>query len=98
MTVGGPSSFAMCYRVYLIENPAGRRYLGLSEDVTERLAQHNAGRSKWTAKYRPWQLVWASSPRSLTEARKLERLLKRQKGGRGLQPLLEQHGTFSTRS
>jgi len=40
------------YRVYLIINEAGRRYIAISENVTKRLADHNAGRSKWTAKYR----------------------------------------------
>ena len=76
------------YRVYLIENAVGRRYIGISENVDKRLTDHNAGLSKWTAKHVPWQLVWASRETSLSEARKLENLLKRQKGGDGLQRLL----------
>jgi len=71
------------YRVYVLENPAGRHYIGLSEDVVARLAQHNAGESKWTAKYRPWKLVWQSEVLDLSAARKLENLLKRQKAGTG---------------
>jgi putative endonuclease len=69
------------YRVYLIVNDTGRRYIGISENVTKRLSDHNAGLSKWTAKYRPWILFWTSNEMSLSEARKLENLLKRQKGG-----------------
>jgi putative endonuclease len=83
------------YRVYVIKNDMGRRYIGLSDDIPRRLGDHNAGVSKWTAKYRPWCLVWTSIPLALSAARKLENLLKRQKGGIGLQPLLNQHGTFS---
>jgi putative endonuclease len=49
------------YQVYMIRNPSGRRYLGVSESVAIRLEQHNAGMSKWTAKYRPWELAWTSS-------------------------------------
>lgn len=79
------------YRVYLIVNDAGRRYIGISENVTKRLADHNAGLSKWTAKYGSWALFWTSNEMSLSEARKLENLLKSQKGGSGLQALLDQH-------
>jgi predicted GIY-YIG superfamily endonuclease len=78
------------YQVYLITNPDGRRYIGLSENVSLRLAQHNSGLSKWTAKYSPWSLTWTSISMSLGDARKLENLLKRQKGGVGLAPLLLQ--------
>ena len=82
------------YQVYLLRNAAGRQYIGVSEDIVVRLGQHNAGESTWTAKYRPWRLVWCSEGMPLGEARKLENLLKRQKGGRGLQALLERNGYF----
>ena len=74
--------FAM-YQVYVIQNPAGRFYIGLSEDVQERLHDHNEGISRWTKFRGPWQLVWKSDSITLTEARKLENLLKAQKGGEG---------------
>jgi len=38
----------MTHCVYVIENPDGKRYVGLSEDVPLRLRQHNDGLSKWT--------------------------------------------------
>ena len=79
------------YQVYLVQNSQGRRYIGLSEDVVKRLQDHNAGLSKYTAKFGPWNLVWQSSQMALSDARKLENLLKRQKGGSGLAPLLEKH-------
>ncbi len=77
------------YQVYLLENAAGRRYIGLSEDPQSRLEQHNRGESRWTAGHRPWQIRWLSMPMGLGEARKLENLLKRQKGGQGLARLLD---------
>jgi putative endonuclease len=73
----------MLYRVYVIQNPRNAFYVGLSENVEARLAQHNSGESKWTKGKGPWQLLWVSEERSLSEARKLENLLKRQKGGAG---------------
>ena len=55
-------------RVYLLENEESRRYIGISEDVHERLKQNNAGVSKWTAKHRPWELAWTSAELSLSDA------------------------------
>jgi len=76
------------YRVYVIRNASGRRYIGLSEDVFHRLGQHNAGESKWTAKYGPWELEWTSDEIALGDARRLENRMKSQKGGRGLEQLM----------
>ncbi|MFH1477848.1 MAG: GIY-YIG nuclease family protein [Verrucomicrobiota bacterium] len=72
----------MPYCVYVIENKSGRRYIGCSDNVQRRLAQHNAGISNWTRGKGPWRLVWIRANLSLADARKLENLLKRQ--GRGL--------------
>ncbi len=75
----------MQHSVYVLENhPVGRRYIGLSEDPEARLEQHNHGVSRWTRGRGPWRIVWVSGKMTLTEARKLENLLKRQKGGHGL--------------
>jgi len=71
------------YQVYVLQNPAGRFYIGLSEDVPKRVRQHNEGVSQWTRSRGPWTLVWNSPSMSLSQARKLENLLKRQKGGSG---------------
>jgi len=71
------------YQVFVVQNDEGRFYIGFSEDVSRCLEDHNTGVSKWT-KYRgPWRLVWTSGTMPLGEARKLENLLKRQKGGDG---------------
>jgi putative endonuclease len=77
------------FQVYLLENDTQKRYVGLSEDPKTRLDQHNAGHSKWTAKYRPWRMIWTSRSMNLSDARRLENKLKRQKGGDGIQSLLE---------
>ncbi len=58
----------MPYRVYILINPSGRRYIGLSGEVAHRLSQHNDGVSKWTAKDRPWTLHWISIELSIRMA------------------------------
>lgn len=75
------------YFVYVLRNPAMKRYIGLTADISKRLEQHNAGASKWTSRNGPWELVWQQGPMRLTEARKLENRLKRQKGGIGFRAL-----------
>ena len=74
----------MTYRVYVIQNREGKFYVGLSNDVARRVEQHNTGKSRWTTGRGPWTIVWQSGELSLSEARKLENRLKRQKGGHGL--------------
>ena len=44
--------------VYILESlkQEGRFYIGVSEEPIARLADHNAGRSPYTSKLRPWKL------------------------------------------
>jgi len=77
-------STAVAYRVYVIQNREGKFYIGVSDDAARRVEQHNSGQSRWTKGRGPWTIVWQSDDLSLSEARKLENRLKRQKGGHGL--------------
>ena len=79
----GLHRFSEMYQVYVIQNHEGRYYIGLSEDIAKRLEDHNTGISRWTRFRGPWKLVWTSAEMTLTEARKLENVLKTQKGGDG---------------
>ena len=72
------------YTVYVLQNPSGRLYIGLSADVEDRIRQHNAGISKWTRTRGPWVGIWRSGGHTLSAALHLEKDLKRQKGGTGL--------------
>jgi predicted GIY-YIG superfamily endonuclease len=72
------------YRVYVIQNRERKFYIGLSDDLARRVEQHNTGQSRWTKGRGPWTIVWQSGELSLSEARKLENRLKRQKGGHEL--------------
>ena len=81
------------YRVYVLRNAEGRRYIGVTDDVNRRLVQHNQGVSKWTRGRGPWTFEWSSTPRSLGDARALENLMKRQKGGAGLETLMRENSS-----
>ena len=71
------------YKAYVVQNPELRYYIGLSDDVERLVRDHNSGVSTWTRARGPWQLRWTSEAMSLSEAKKLENFLKRQKGGNG---------------
>jgi putative endonuclease len=71
------------YRVYILENPGRKFYIGISENLAVRIRQHNAGESRWPKGKGPWELVWQSELLSLSQARKLEIRLKRQGRGKG---------------
>ncbi len=45
--------------VYLLESidHPEQTYVGLTNDLRERLKAHNAGRSLHTTKYKPWRLI-----------------------------------------
>ena len=83
----------MNYQVYILENPNGKIYIGISADVSHRLEQHNAGESRYTKNKGPWNVVWTSVEMSLSEARRLENKMKRQKGGQGLETLKTAYGS-----
>jgi predicted GIY-YIG superfamily endonuclease len=66
------------YYVYLIESlSAGRqRYLGMTDDLRQRLREHNAGESSYTAKFRPWKLTTYVAFTDPAKAEAFERYLK----------------------
>jgi putative endonuclease len=73
------------YFVYVLWSQSARRfYIGVSEDPSVRLAQHNSEAGKhWTKRYRPWTLIHSERHASYAEARRRELRLKAQKGGAG---------------
>ena len=66
------------YYVYLLESVASpdQRYVGLSSDLKQRFAEHNAGKSPHTAKYKPWRLVTYVAFSNRIKAIEFERYLK----------------------
>jgi putative endonuclease len=71
----------MMYFFYVIRNSdRGIRYIGSTADIDKRLADHNAGRSRFTKGSRPWILVYSEKFGTKHEALKRGRYLKSGKG------------------
>lgn len=63
------------YLIKSISNPE-QRYVGVTEDLKERLKQHNAGYSFHTSKYKPWKLIIYFAFSSKDAAIEFEKYLK----------------------
>ena len=57
-----------------------QEYTGASEHLKERIAEHNAGRSMHTAKFKPWKLVWYCAFSDKYKALAFEKYLKSHSG------------------
>lgn len=71
--------FHYVYILRSITNP-DRHYVGLSEDLEERLKKHNAGQCWHTSKFRPWQIETAVAFRSKEKTADFEKYLKSHSG------------------
>jgi predicted GIY-YIG superfamily endonuclease len=64
--------------VYLLRSKSHpeRTYIGMTENLRNRLKAHNGGHSPHTAKFRPWEIVVAIAFQDEHRARDFERYLK----------------------
>jgi putative endonuclease len=68
--------------VYVLENPAGKFYVGQTGNLRDRIADHNRTDScegHFTRKNGPWKLVWREPHHSRSSAVQRERHIKRMK-------------------
>jgi putative endonuclease len=70
------------YYVYILQSEAdsSRFYTGFTEDLKDRLAQHNSGKVPSTEPHRPWQFKTCLSFRDRERALAFERYLKTHSG------------------
>ncbi|MGO9244627.1 MAG: GIY-YIG nuclease family protein [Verrucomicrobiia bacterium] len=66
------------HHVYILRSlrDSSECYIGFSEDVKQRLADHNAGHCTHTRKHRPWELLTVISFSNREAALDFERYLK----------------------
>jgi putative endonuclease len=70
-------SLVMEYYVYILQSEkSGIYYKGQTNNISDRLKNHNSGYVKSTRAYRPWKLVFYTNVETRSGAVKLERKLK----------------------
>lgn len=71
------SKILFMYYVYILRSiNFDQTYVGFTKDLKKRFADHNAGRSGHTKKYKPWQLVAYTAFENEARARSYEEYLK----------------------
>ncbi|MCU0375861.1 MAG: GIY-YIG nuclease family protein [Chitinophagaceae bacterium] len=67
----------MYYVVYILWSVSVQKfYIGQTQDLENRLMEHNAGEGRFTRLGRPWVLVYQQACVSRTEAMLLEKKIK----------------------
>jgi putative endonuclease len=69
---------------YILQNAAGKFYIGSTSDPAVRLERHNSGVGKptFTHKNGPWEVVWTEPHPTRGDAVARERQIKRMKSAR----------------
>ncbi|MBT8186632.1 MAG: GIY-YIG nuclease family protein [Maribacter sp.] len=71
----------MKYYVYVLRSiNFERNYIGFTNNLSKRLRQHNAGKTKSTKPYLPWAILFFESFSTKKEALEREKFLKTGKG------------------
>jgi putative endonuclease len=74
--------------LYILQSETTHRfYVGSTNDLTRRLAEHARGHNLATRNRGPWQLVYKEEYETLTEARRRESEIKRWKSSKMIQAL-----------
>ena len=85
------------FQVYVLQNPAGRFYIGHTDDLDRRIGQHNnpdAGLGKFAPIHGPWVLVWSERHLTRADAMTREKQIKSMKSARWIRDhLLKQSET-----
>ncbi|MBM4127391.1 MAG: GIY-YIG nuclease family protein [Nitrospira sp.] len=77
------------YHVYILLNEARTKtYTGVSDDIVNRLREHNEGHVKSSRPYRPYRLIHTEAFSTLSDARKKERFYKSTTGRRRLKDII----------
>jgi len=80
----------MNYFVYILKSKSARKsYVGMTNDVDRRLAEHNSGKHFYTKRYLPWEMIYSESCGNLESARKREKYLKSATGRKFLKEIFE---------
>ena len=67
----------MKFIVYILfSKKSNKHYVGFTSDIKLRLKSHNEFGKDWTARYRPWKLIYTKEFETKVEAMGYEKFLK----------------------
>ena len=78
----------MSYYVYIIRSKVdGTLYKGYTSDLDRRIREHNSGKTNYTSRKVPWELVYSEEYEVLEDALKREKYFKTAAGRRFIKKL-----------
>ena len=83
-------SVVFCYVYILRSINHGNIYIGSTQDLKNRFAEHNKGLNRSTKPYKPWELIYYEAHRSITDAPRREKYLKTTQGDRAIKRMLRE--------
>ncbi|GAB1451528.1 hypothetical protein MASR2M47_15850 [Draconibacterium sp.] len=85
----------MFYVYALYSEQFDKIYIGFSADAQKRLASHNDQlNTGWTAKYKPWKIIYTEEFENKTAALKREKQLKTSAGRRFIHGIVEKRNAI----
>lgn len=71
--------------VYVLRSKIAKKsYVGITDNLRRRLEEHNLGKSFYTKRYKPWEMIYKEQFENREEARRREKYLKSAAGRRFL--------------
>ena len=79
----------MKYFVYILKSlQFDKTYVGITNKIERRLGEHNAGKSVYTKKFRPWIIVYKEEVTNCNIAREREKNFKSAAGRKKIKNIL----------
>jgi predicted GIY-YIG superfamily endonuclease len=68
------------YYVYILRNKSGEKYIGTTQDLKNRLNEHNSGETKTTKNNDEYKIIWYCVFNNKSRAYEFEKYLKSSSG------------------
>jgi len=79
----------MKYYVYILKSKSSdKHYVGQTNNLERRLREHNSGKSTYTKKFIPWEIVYYEEKDNQAEAIKTEKFYKSASGRKKIKKIL----------
>lgn len=80
------------YYVYVLKSINYKKsYVGMTKDLDRRLTEHNQGKSYYTRRYKPWEIIYKELFNDELEAARKEKYFKSRSGRRKLKEIFDNY-------